>query len=167
MKEKKPDIVCQLNEKWRKMSEDDENQRKKKEEAEKKQKLHYNPVNDEYFWTGPAEDMPLWLLPDQAEFDDAGFCYTLTEEEQELIDKKVEKDFELYIKERKKEEKEERKIKYNEKKKAQNIPLEPLPVRPLCEYEKIRENNNREREAAMTAAGFYSDLLEFKKSCGN
>ena len=54
-------------------------------------------------------------------------------------------------------------MKEEEKRKAMMIPLDPLPERELCEYEKIRENNISEREKAMYDSGFFEDLLSYKK----
>jgi hypothetical protein len=46
------------------------------------------------------------------------------------------------------------------------IPLEPLPERELCPYEKLRENIIKEREKAMIESGFFEDLLKTKKDMG-
>ena len=43
------------------------------------------------------------------------------------------------------------------------IPLDPLPKRELCPYEKIRENNIQERKEAMRKCGFFEDLEKIKK----
>ena len=109
----------------------------------------------EYVWSGPEANKPLEAL----------FCFEPpTDEELAFFRKKEEEDLKLDYEERKQEEKEKRRKKYEEKQKAQNVPLAPLPERPLCDYEKIRENNIKEREAAMKAAGFYSDFSELEKS---
>ena len=64
------------------------------------------------------------------------------------------------------EKKELRRLKEEERRKAMSIPLDPLPERELCEYEKIRENNISEREKAMYDSGFFEDLLSYKKDIG-
>ena len=45
-------------------------------------------------------------------------------------------------------------------------PLDPLPVRPLCEYEELREKNIKEREEAMAKSGFFVNLTSYKKEIG-
>ena len=45
-----------------------------------------------------------------------------------------------------------------EKRELMKIPLDPLPERELCEYEKLREKNIKEREAIMEKFGFFNDL---------
>ena len=47
-----------------------------------------------------------------------------------------------------------------------NVPLPPLPERPLSAYEKMREDNIKERETKMIEAGFFSDFSACKKSIG-
>ena len=47
-----------------------------------------------------------------------------------------------------------------------NNPLKPLPERELCEYERMRERNIREREEAMAASNFFKDLQDYKKTIG-
>ena len=53
-----------------------------------------------------------------------------------------------------------------ERKEAMDEPVPPLPERELCEYEKLRERNIKEREEAMAASDFFEDLSEFKKKTG-
>ena len=43
-------------------------------------------------------------------------------------------------------------------------PLPPLPEKELCEYEKQRERNIKEREEAMAASDFFEDLNEYEKN---
>ena len=144
LEEKRPDIVCQLNEQSRKIREADRNKREKEEESQEKYEELLDSLENE-----------------------EQFCYEApTEEETKLYREQDIEDWKCYFDERKKEEKEEEKMKKEEKKRAQIEPLDPLPERPLCEYEKIREINIKEREDAMTAAGFFSDLQAFKKSFG-
>ena len=43
------------------------------------------------------------------------------------------------------------------------IPIDPLPERELCEYEKIRQDNINERKEAMAACGFFLTILLNKR----
>jgi hypothetical protein len=52
------------------------------------------------------------------------------------------------------EKKELRRLKGEERRKSMRIPLDPLPERELCQYEKIRENNISEREKGCMIVGF-------------
>ena len=55
----------------------------------------------------------------------------------------------------------------NEKRKeALAVPLDPLPERELCAYERLRERNISEREKAMAVSGFFEDLDSFKSEIG-
>ena len=45
-------------------------------------------------------------------------------------------------------------------------PLDPLPENQLCDYEKLRDRNIKEREQAMIDSGFVEDLNAFKKEIG-
>ena len=45
-------------------------------------------------------------------------------------------------------------------------PHPQVPQRELCAYEKIRENNIRERMDAMAESGFFEDLADTKKEIG-
>ena len=47
-----------------------------------------------------------------------------------------------------------------------NKPIDPLPVTGLCEYEKLRMSNIKEREEAMVAAGFFEDIKDLKRKMG-
>ena len=78
LEKKKPDVGCQLNEKWRKIREEKDNQKKKREDAEKKGEFVYNAENDEYFWSGPEADKPDLEFEDTFCYD---FCEPLTEEQ--------------------------------------------------------------------------------------
>ena len=146
LEENKPDIVCQLNENLRKIEEEYRIRRKLEVENEKKQE--------------EQEELERMAALENEEYD-KHTARTFTEEEEESFRKQEEAHFNSYCEERKKEEKEERKMKKDEqnmkkeeKKRAHNEPLCPIPERPLCEYEKFRERNIKEREDAMIAAGF-------------
>ena len=45
-------------------------------------------------------------------------------------------------------------------------PVNPLPAREMCLYERIREGNIKEREEAMAKSNFFEDLLDAKKDMG-
>ena len=89
-----------------------------------------------------------------------------TEEEIQLRREAERKECEHFIEERKKKLKEKRRLKQLERKEEMAIPLEPLPERELCPYEKVRENIIKERENAMIESGFFEDLLKAKKEMG-
>ena len=138
---KKPDIVSQLNEKWRTLQEEEDTKYKKMLEDEKM-------VEDEKMEGLDYEDT---------------FCFEApTEEDNEMFEKFRQKEMDDLIKDKK----ERLKAKNEEAKKARNIPLDALPERPLSEYEMIRKANIKARETAMIEAGFYKDLEKCKKSIG-
>ena len=71
------------------------------------------------------------------------------------------------FKEQKKEEdKEKRKLKLLERKKEMNRPIDPFPKQQLCEYERLREKNIKEREEAMAASGLFEKLISYKVEIG-
>ena len=45
-------------------------------------------------------------------------------------------------------------------------PIDPLPERELCQYERIREDIIKEREEAMAKFKFFENLEKTKKSIG-
>ena len=53
-----------------------------------------------------------------------------------------------------------------EMKEAMDTPINPLPERELCEYEKLRQNNIEERQMAMAECGFFEDLMNIKRDIG-
>ena len=69
-------------------------------------------------------------------------------------------------KHRKKEQKEQRQKIERERKEAMKVPLDPLPERQLCEYEKIREDIIKERRLAMEQCKFFEDLKNTKREIG-
>jgi hypothetical protein len=89
-----------------------------------------------------------------------------TEEEKEIIKLAEQKEFEQYVEQRSKLQKEKRKQKKEERKAAMAIPLAPLPQKELCDYEKIRENNIKERQDAMAACEFFESLKSMKANFG-
>ena len=56
----------------------------------------------------------------------------------------------------------ENKEKRKDLKKALKKPIAALPVRELCEYEKIREKNIKERYEAMKQCRFFEELEDTK-----
>ena len=67
---------------------------------------------------------------------------------------------------KKEEDKEKRKLKLLERKKDLNRPMEPFPKQKLCEYERLRETNIKEREEAMEASGLFEKLSSYKVEFG-
>ena len=59
-----------------------------------------------------------------------------------------------------------RRRKNEELKQAMQRPVMPLPVQELCEYEKVRVDNIKEREEAMANSGFFEKLMETKEEMG-
>ena len=70
------------------------------------------------------------------------------------------------MKKRKEKAREKRKQKEEELKAAMQHPVPPLPEKEMCEYEKLRENNIKEREKAMEEAGYFEDLHNYKRKIG-
>ena len=73
------------------------------------------------------------------------------------------------MKAREQEKREQRQKKEKERREALealNKPLDPLPLRELCEHEKLRESIIKEREEAMAKCGFSQKLAECKKKIG-
>ena len=67
---------------------------------------------------------------------------------------------------RKLELKEIRQQKHRERKDAMNVPIAPFPEREMCLYEKIREDNIKERMNAMEKCNFFDDLMDMKNNLG-
>ena len=91
--------------------------------------------------------------------DDVG---ELTEEEWKQIEKQEEMRLEADMKEAREKRNMENKEKRKALKKALKKPIAALPVRELCEYEKIREKNIKERYEAMKKSKFFEELEEAK-----
>ena len=64
------------------------------------------------------------------------------------------------------EQKERREKKKEKLRQAMARPIDPLPERELCQYEKIREDIIQEREEALAKFCFYEDLYKTKKAIG-
>ena len=86
----------------------------------------------------------------------------LTEEEWKQIEKQEEMRLEADMKEARERRNMENKEKRKALKKALKKPIAALPVRELCEYEKIREKNIKERYEAMKKSKFFEELEEAK-----
>ena len=149
---RKPDVVQRINEKKRA---EEEQEREKREKA-KDGEWCYNGEMGEYYWSGAGEP----------EHGDNFECEGLSGEELRKFREEENKMYEAINKERKKAQKENRKQKERDRKEAMNNPLEPLPEKELCEYEKMREKNIKEREEAMAASNFFEDLQDYKKTIG-
>ena len=89
-----------------------------------------------------------------------------TEEELKAIRQQEEILFQELRQKRKEEEKEKRKQKAEEIKNAMKKPINPLPESELCDYEKLREKNIKEREDTMRESGFFEGLLTYKRHIG-
>ena len=158
-----PDIITRINERKREEAEEKERKRqeKKSEEANKEKERYeqgqegewiYNPANDDYWWSGEGD--PVYYNDDVVQ--------ELTEEEMKSIEEQAEIRWEACMKEarerRNKKDREKRKA----MKEAMKKPIAALPAKELCEYEKIREENIKERYEAMKQCGFFEDLEDAK-----
>ena len=158
---RKPDLIERINQEIREEKEmerekrEEERERREKEEKRRKDGVwEYNGESGEYYWTGENE-------PEQ--IVDTCVYKPLTEEEKKLSAETEELHFEWWVEERARERNEKRRQRYKEYKEKLAIPLDPLPKRELCPYEKIRENNIQERKEAMRKCGFFEDLEKTKK----
>ena len=73
---------------------------------------------------------------------------------------------EAFNEQRKQEKLEAKRRKDRERKEKMAKPIDPLPERELCQYEKIRENIIKEREEAMAKYNFFVNLNKTKKDIG-
>ena len=153
--EKRPDIVQVLNEKIR---EEKEKERKRKQQVEE--------GGGDWLYSGEMVEYD-WIGNGKPQFEEDGFEYkTLTKEELAEIRKQEDLQYKAILKARKEELNEKRREKRQEEKDLLKAPLDPLPVRPLCEYEELREKNIKEREEAMAKSGFFDNLTSYKKEIG-
>ena len=97
-------------------------------------------------------DCPYCLAQYEAE---KGSYTVITKEEAARFDKEELDEYKIM---KRNERKEKRKALMKKFKK----PLPPLPSKELCEYEKIREENIKERYEAMKQCGFFEDLEDAK-----
>ena len=111
----------------------------------------------EWYWTGENEP------PENTDT----FSYEpLTEEEKRQVKESEDLHFKWWAQERANERNEKRRQKYREYREKMKIPIDPLPESELCPYEKLRENNIKERLEAMRKCGFFEDLDSYKKDIG-
>ena len=115
----------------------------------------FNSEYSEFFWVGEGDPVD----------DDPPFIH-LTEQEELDLKLQEEKWLEAMIEEGKKEARERRRQKAEELREAMKKPINPIPERELCEYEKLRMSNIEERENAMAECGFFDDLASFKSEIG-
>ena len=161
----RPDIIQQLNQKAREererlriqkeKEEENENQRLKQIEEDGGEWV-YNPEYAEYSWVGEGE-------PKGAQDPD---FEVLTEEELRNIKIQEERWLEAELEEQNKRRAEKRKEKQDKLKAAMGVPIEALPEREKCAYEKLRDKNIKEREEAMENSGFFEDFENYKKKIG-
>ena len=161
----KPDIIQKVNEMFREEKEQLRRQKQKEEENERIRKAKvleeggewvFNPEYSEYFWVGEQEP----VVDHLPEFK------PLSEKELKKIQEQEEIWLQADIDERKREAKEKRKKKYEEMKAAMKTPIGSFPKKELCEYEKLRERNIKNREQAMEESGFFEDFQKYKKEIG-
>ena len=150
-----PDIVKRLNEKNR-VEKEKEIQRREKEEAANGE-WHYNGEMDEWEWTGENE-------PEY--YEEPLINEALTDAERQVCKEAEERWMNAAIEERKQQRREKKKEKDKERKEAMGKPVNPLPARKMCQYEKIQESIIKEREEAMANCNFYEDLLDANRKMG-
>ena len=149
---KRPDIIQSLNEKIR----GEKEKERKRIEREKNGEWCYNAESGEYFWSGTGEP----------EYGDTFQFEAPTPEELKRFREEEDKMIKAMVEEKKILQKEKRKKIQKELKEAMDKPLDPIPVKELCEYEKMRNRNIQEIEEAMAANNFFEDLREYKKEIG-
>ena len=134
-----------------------ENTRQKKIEDDGGE-WEYIAEYDDYVWIGEGE--PIGSIQDSIPF------IPLTKEELDEIRQQEEREWEEYIKEKKRIANKKRREKREKIKAAIQMPIEGFPVQKVCKYEQIRLDIIKEREQAMADSGFFEDLLEYKKNIG-
>ena len=116
----------------------------------------FNSEYSEYYWIGEGEpkvyEEKLYEAPNDEELK-------AIRQQEELL-------FQELRQKKNEERKEKRKQKMEEIKNAMKRPINPLPESELCDYEKLREKNIKEREDAMRESGFYEGLLTYKRHIG-
>ena len=148
----RPDIIQILNEKRRVEKERERN----RIEREKNGEWCYHAESGEYFWSGTGDP----------EYGDTFSFEAPTPEELKRFREDEEKISKAMLEEKKRLQKEKRKKIQKEQKEAMDKPLDPIPEKELCEYEKLRNRNIKEIEGAMAANNFFEDLQEYKKEIG-
>ena len=151
LKEHMPDLVEKLNQKIRDAKEKEREHEQKRQEKRREGEWDYNPEMDSWYWTGENEP-----------YIDS-FCYSPpTEEDKKLAREAKAREMESFLQQKKEEQREKRKLKEIERKEAMARPINPLPERELCDYEKLRDRNVKEREEAMAKCKFFDDLHALK-----
>ena len=140
LEKKQPDIVEKINEHVRKEKENEKMERNKN-------------IEEEMYW----EDYS--LSENEEPEEDVGYV-TINKEQAECFE---EEERAAILKYKKQKEKEKRQQKRKNIKQALNMPMEPLPKRDLCEYEKIREQIISERKQYMAKFNFYENIEQAKK----
>ena len=99
-------------------------------------------------------------------YEDDGWYSILTKEEKDMIEKEEKREREAMANQIKLEQKDRREKKKEKLRQAMARPIDPLPERELCQYEKIREDIIQEREEALAKFCFYEDLYKTKQAIG-
>ena len=158
----KPDIIQKINEKARvekerlRLTKEKENYNEKLRIEELEQnggEWVYSPEYAEYYWVGEGE-------PTGAQDPE---YIPLSEEELKNIKQQEQAWLEADIEEKKQEARDKRRNKQEQLKAAMDKPIKAFPEKELCEYEKLREKNIKERMQAMEESGFFEGLNDFKK----
>ena len=148
-----PDIVSRINETVRLEKE----RKRQAEENRDKGEWDYDGESGEYYWTGETE-------PEYDQTHDSPSI--LTKEELDRARQAEEREMLELMEQRKKDLKEKRQKKNEERRVAMDTPVNPLPKRELCKYERIREDIIREREEAMAKCRFFENLEKTKTEIG-
>ena len=147
-----PDIVSRINENVRL-----EKERERQTEENRDKEWDYNGESGEYYWTGNTEPEYDQIYDSPSPLTKEGLDRVRQAEEREMME---------LMKQRKQEMKEKRQKKNEERKRAMETPVAPLPKRELCKYERIREDIIREREEAMAQFKFFENLEKTKTEIG-
>ena len=160
---KNPDVykaIVEKEERERKLREEHEKREKELDEAGR---WIYNPADDDYYWSNAEKpSYELQAVNDECQGHDG------TEEDEENWKKQLEEwnrqEIEQLRKERQEQQEEERlernrlaREKRNELKEKLLTPINFDADSEVCEYERLRERNIREREEAMRNSGWFSD----------
>ena len=116
--------------------------RKKKVEEEGGEWI-YNAEYAEFYWEGEGEP----ITEQEPKYE------SLSDKDLKNIRDQEEKWLEASIEEQKERAREKRRQKNENLRAAMNIPVAPNPEREICEYEKLRIKNIKERQQAMAKSG--------------
>ena len=134
-----------------------EKERERQTEEKRDKEWDYNGESGEYYWTGNTEPEYDQIYDSPSPLTKEGLDRVRQAEEREMME---------LMKQRKQEMKEKRQKKNEERKRAMETPVAPLPKRELCKYERIREDIIREREEAMAQFKFFENLEKTKTEIG-